>query len=428
MTSASYQLPFVNPPAGADPFASRAVWDTGSEPARATAFSISPPETPPPTDSPVKLCGDSRRGSGLPFKLILRFPTKGNSFVRAAAERVGPSVVRINTERNQPSEAGGKDLFSKFFGGDDLALEDRAKDREQGQGSGFVVDGRQGIIVTNAHVINRADTVLVTFTDGRTFRGVVVGTDELTDLAVIKVELPQWESLPNAPLGDSNSLEVGDWVIAVGNPFGLDNTVTLGIVSCLHRQAAEIGIPEKRVDFLQTDCAINPGNSGGPLLNEFGKVVGINTAIRADAEGISFAIPINYARKIVDVLSQGLPMRHAYIGVQVVTITPGLARQHNTEPGSRGVLPEVGGLLVANIADGSPAEAAGLRSGDVILEMDGRRLRSAGELQCVIAYSDVGQLIKVKTRRGQETIVLNIVAGDLTPLLSAKSGGSPRPK
>lgn len=162
MTSASHQLPFVNPPVSTDPFASRAVWDTGREPAQA-ASSISAPETPPPADSPwssaVRLCSHNRRGS--PFRLVLRFPTKGNSFVRDVAKRVGPSVVRINTERSQPTEAGGKDLFSKFFGGEDLALEERTKDREQGQGSGFVVDGRKGIIVTNAHVINRADTVLV---------------------------------------------------------------------------------------------------------------------------------------------------------------------------------------------------------------------------------------------------------------------------
>jgi S1-C subfamily serine protease len=210
--------------------------------------------------------------------------------------------------------------------------------RERGQGSGFVIDGPRGHVLTNAHVVAGARRVRVTFTDGRTFEARVLGVDAVTDLALLALHTSPVSAssddaadaaalrtdariaaqlLPAAPLGDSRALEVGDWVVAVGNPFGLDNSVTLGIVSALRRTAAEVGIPDKRLDFIQTDAAINPGNSGGPLVNEFGEVVGISTAIRADAEGIGFGIPINTAKRVVDRLAAGRPVQHPYLGIQV---------------------------------------------------------------------------------------------------------------
>ena len=200
-----------------------------------------------------------------------------------------------------------------------------------------MLDGARGHVLTNAHVVAGARGVRCTFTDGRTFEAALLGFDEVTDLALLAILFPPNSSvttrepnahpneanerlmtpLPEAPLGDSGTLDVGDWVVAVGNPFGLDSSVTLGIVSALRRSAAEVGIPDKRLDFIQTDAAINPGNSGGPLVNEFGEVVGISTAIRADAEGIGFAIPINTAKGVVAALAAGRPVQHPYLGIQV---------------------------------------------------------------------------------------------------------------
>ena len=213
-----------------------------------------------------------------------------------------------------------------------------APSRERGQGSGVVIDGSKGHILTNAHVVAGATAMRVTFTDGRIFEARLLGSDDVTDLALLVVVPPRSAyapsadvtpddaaataaaiaalALPQAPLGDSRGLDVGDWVVAVGNPVGLDSSVTLGIVSALRRSAAEVGIPDKRLDFIQTDAAINPGNSGGPLVNEFGEVVGISTAIRADAEGIGFAIPINTAKGVAEALAEGRPVQHPYLGIQ----------------------------------------------------------------------------------------------------------------
>jgi len=203
-----------------------------------------------------------------------------------------------------------------------------------------VIDGLKGHILTNAHVVAGATAMRVTFTDGRTFEARLLGSDDVTDLALLAVVPPRSANahapaaaaapddaaataaaiaalaLPQAPLGDSRGLDVGDWVVAVGNPVGLDSSVTLGIVSALRRSAAEVGIPDKRLDFIQTDAAINPGNSGGPLVNEFAEVVGISTAIRADAEGIGFAIPINTAKGVAEALAEGRPVQHPYLGIQ----------------------------------------------------------------------------------------------------------------
>jgi S1-C subfamily serine protease len=254
-------------------------------------------------------------------------PDTGNrsSFVTAAVDRVGPAVVRIDTERTitrRTDPLFEDPAFRRFFGNDAFSQLPQER-RLRGQGSGFIID-QSGIILTNAHVVDQADKVTVLLKDGRTFQGKVQGADEVTDLAVVKID---GKDLPVADLGDSNQVKVGDWAIAVGNPLGLDNTVTLGIVSTLQRSSAQVGIPDKRLDFIQTDAAINPGNSGGPLLNSLGQVIGINTAIRPDAMGIGFAIPVNQAKAISSQLAKGEKVHHPYLGIRMITLTPELASE-----------------------------------------------------------------------------------------------------
>jgi len=290
-------------------------------------------------------------------------------------------------------------------------LEPEGQRRESGQGSGVILT-EEGVILTNAHVIKNAAKVTVTLTDGRTFEGVVKGSDDYMDLAAVKIK-PQGKRLPTAPLGRSDDLQVGDWVIAIGNAVGLDSTVTLGIVSSLSRSAAEVGIPNKKVDFIQTDAAINPGNSGGPLLNEFGEVIGINTAIRANANGIGFAIPINIAEKAMKELAQGRKIAHAYLGISMSSLTPESARQNNADPNSNVELPEQAGALVLAVAPDTPAAKAGFRKFDLILELAGRPIKTAADAQAAVDRSKVGQPLTIKIMRGQKTLTLSCVAGDL---------------
>ena len=286
------------------------------------------------------------------------------SFVAAAVKRVGNAVVRIDTERtitrNVPDLFYQDPLFKGFFGPDSFQRIPQ-QERLSGQGSGFIVDSN-GYILTNAHVVNQADRVTVTLKDGRHFDGTVEGADELTDLAVVKIDADQ-EDLPVVALGDSDTIDVGDWAIAVGNPLGLDNTVTLGIVSTLKRSSATVGIPDKRLDFIQTDAAINPGNSGGPLLNSKGEVIGINTAIRADAMGIGFAIPINKAKSIQGQLTRGEHVAHPYLGIQIADLTSEMAKRNNEDPNASMIIPEVNGVLIIRVLPDTPAANAGLRRG-----------------------------------------------------------------
>jgi len=329
--------------------------------------------------------------------------TTDESFVATAIRRVGPAVVRIDTEktitRNVPDPFFDDPFFRGFFGPDAFPRMPQ-EERLRGQGSGFIIDDG-GNVLTNAHVVNGADRVTVTLKDGRRFEGTVEGTDELTDLAVVKIDVGQ-DRLPVAPLGDSDQVEVGDWAIAVGNPLGLDNTVTLGIVSTLKRSSASVGIPGKRLEFIQTDAAINPGNSGGPLLNQAGEVIGINTAIRADAMGIGFAIPINKAKEISQRLARGETIAHPYLGVQIATLTPDLAQRTNADPNTGFMLPEVNGVLIVQVMADTPAATAGLRRGDVIVEIDGEPVTTADELQQRVENSEVGQPLQVVVRRGQQ--------------------------
>ncbi|WP_250123318.1 HhoA/HhoB/HtrA family serine endopeptidase [Chroococcidiopsis sp. CCMEE 29] len=334
-----------------------------------------------------------------------------NSFVTTAVNRVGSAVVRIDTERTVTRRLDPifEDPFFRRFFGENLPQQLPAQ-RLQGLGSGVIID-RSGEILTNAHVVNQADRVTVSLKDGRTFEGKVQGADEVTDLAVIKISAGS--DLPVAPLGNSSAVQVGDWAIAVGNPLGFDNTVTLGIVSTLKRSSAQVGIPDKRIDFIQTDAAINPGNSGGPLLNDRGEVIGINTAIRADAMGIGFAIPIDKAKAIKDQLMRGEKISHPYVGVQTLSLTPQLAQQNNNDPNSPFQVPEVNGVLVVRVLPNSPAASAGLRQGDVILQIDGQPVTKAEQLQRIVDSTRVGQVLQMKVQRGNQTQQLAVRTGEL---------------
>ncbi|MFP4253365.1 MAG: HhoA/HhoB/HtrA family serine endopeptidase [Halothece sp.] len=336
--------------------------------------------------------------------------TVTNRFVSLAVEKVGGAVVRIDTERTvtQTNPFADDPFFRRFFGEDFLPNMPRER-RLRGQGSGFIIDS-DGIILTNAHVVQQADQVSVNLKDGRTFDGQVLGADPVTDLAVIKVE---GHDLPTVPLGDSDQVKVGDWAIAVGNPLGLDNTVTLGIISTLSRPSSKVGIPDKRLDFLQTDAAINPGNSGGPLLNDRGEVIGINTAIRADANGIGFAIPVNKAKEIYPRLAQGKRVSHPYIGIRMISLTPELAKQINRDPNTGLLIPEVEGVLVMQVQGDTPAARSGLRRGDVITEIDGTRITSGEQLQRVVENSNVGQKLTFKVRRGDRAETLSLYPAEL---------------
>jgi len=320
------------------------------------------------------------------------------SFVTDAIDRVGPAVVRLDTERtvrrSAPNPFSEDPFFRRFFG-DESFRQPQQEYRQRGQGSGFIIDS-SGIVLTNAHVVSEADAVRVSLRDGRTFRGEVRGMDELSDLAVIKID---GEELPVAPLGNSSDVRVGDWAIALGNPLGLDNTVTLGIVSTLNRSSSQVGIPDKRLNFIQTDAAINPGNSGGPLLNERGEVIGINTAIRANAEGIGFAIPIDKAKAIQGKLARGEPVPHPYIGIRMIDLTPDVARRLNRDPNSLIEVPERNGVLVVRVMPGSPADEGGLKRGDVITRVAGERVESADRLQALVDSSELGRPLELRVWR-----------------------------
>lgn len=339
-------------------------------------------------------------------------PRTSESFVAIAVKRIGPAVVRIDTERTIERRADPilEDPFFRRFFGDDYFPQQPQAERLRGQGSGFIIDS-SGVVLTNAHVVDKADKVTVTLKDGRNFPGKVQGVDRVTDLAVVKLQ--GGTNLPVAPLGDSDAVEVGDWAIAVGNPLGLDNTVTLGIVSTLKRSSAAVGIPDKRLDFIQTDAAINPGNSGGPLLNQKGEVIGINTAIRPDAMGIGFAIPIDKAKQITTTLIRGGKVSHPYLGLQMTTLTPALAAENNNDPNSPIPLPEVNGVLVVQVLPNTPAAKAGLRRGDTILEVDGQPITTADRLQATVENSTVGKPLKLKLLRGQSTMTLDVKTGEL---------------
>ena len=327
-----------------------------------------------------------------------------SSFVTAAVKRVAPSVVRIDTERSVP-RAGLDPVFSdpllREMFGDQLP-----SSRERGQGSGLVIDG-QGLVLTNAHVVDGADRVEVTLADGRDLEGSVLGADPVTDLAVVRIA--GGSGLKAAPLGDSEALEVGDWAIALGTPYGLERTVTLGIVSSLHRNITSLGFSDKRLDLIQTDAAINPGNSGGPLINARGEVVGINTLVRSGpGAGLGFAIPINLAKGVAAQLGKGAPVVHPYLGLQLVPLNPRLARDNNADPNALVQLPERDGALVQRVLPESPAEHAGLRRGDLVVGAADQVVNDPAALLRLVEAARVGESLPLIVLRGDQELSLAI--------------------
>jgi Do/DeqQ family serine protease len=332
------------------------------------------------------------------------------NFIADAVDRVGPAVVRINSSRTVTAKRGGPldDPFFRQFFGDSGADSAPSERQERGTGSGFIISA-DGLVLTNAHVIDQADTVTVALRDGREFSGKVLGTDALTDLAVIRIDA---KNLPMAPLGNSDQLRPGEWAIAIGNPFGLDNTVTAGIISATGRSSADVGIPDKRVGFIQTDAAINPGNSGGPLLNQRGEVIGVNTAIRAQAQGLGFSIPINTAQRIAQELVAKGKVSHPFLGIQMRTLTDNLKQQLNEDPKRPVTISLSQGVVVFGIARNSPAAAAGMQRGDVIVKMNGQAVKTAEAVQTIVDQTTVGQPVPVEVDRSGKTVSLSVRPGE----------------
>ncbi len=323
------------------------------------------------------------------------------------AKRVGPSVVNVSSVRVRrraqgiPAPFGSgdprNDLLERFFGGQGP----RAPQRQSGVGSGFIIEAN-GTILTNYHVVGEADRIAVTLADGKTFEAKVIGKDQKTDVAVIKVDAGR--ELPAVALGDSDRLEVGEWVIAIGNPFGLDHTVTSGIVSAKGRR---IGAGPYD-NFIQTDASINPGNSGGPLLNLRGEVVGINTAIFSQTGGnigIGFAIPTNSVKDLLPQLRDKGRVVRGYLGTTVQKITPEIADSL--------ALKRSDGALVAEVVRGGPAEKAGVKVGDIITEFDRKKIEDSSDLPAVVARIAPGTSVPVQIYREGKQLTLPITIGEL---------------
>jgi Do/DeqQ family serine protease len=322
------------------------------------------------------------------------------NFVTQVVQKVGPAVVRINSSRTVRSRIPDEfndPFFRRFFGSQLPQSRERV---ERGTGSGFIISG-DGRILTNAHVVDGADTVTVTLKDGRTLEGKVIGKDELTDVAVVKV---QAENLPSVAIGNSDKLQPGEWAIAIGNPLGLDNTVTTGIISATGRSSNLIGAADKRVEYIQTDAAINPGNSGGPLLNSRGEVIAMNTAIIQGAQGLGFAIPINTAQRISSQLIATGKVEHPYLGIQMMGLTPQLKENINSNPNSGLSVNEDKGVLVVTVVPNSPAAKAGIRAGDVIQKLGGQAVTDPSSVQKVVENSQVGGDLRMELRRNGQNL------------------------
>ena len=316
------------------------------------------------------------------------------------AQRVSPAVVNISTETTvvvpgypfyfffgPHGEEQERNFLKRFFGN-----VPNMKFRQQALGSGIIIE-KDGYIVTNNHVISGAQKIKVILSDGRTFKGRVIGADPKTDLALVKIDA---SNLPALQFGDSDQIRPGDWVIAVGNPFGLEHTVTQGIISATGR-AIGAGPYE---NFLQTDAPINPGNSGGPLVNVLGAVIGINTAIIKSGQGIGFAIPSNTAKDIISQLKANGRVIRGWIGVAVESVTTELAKVFG--------LKKAKGAVVADLVSGGPADKAGIRRGDIIVSFDGKQISQVNDLVRIVAETPVGKHAEIKMIRNGKEITRQI--------------------
>jgi len=328
-----------------------------------------------------------------------------HNFVSDAVKNVGPAVVKIDTERLVERQQFDPTLLDPLLR-DLLGEPGITPDRERGQGSGVIID-KNGLVLTNAHVVERVDNVSVTLADGKICDGQVLGTDAVTDLALVKID--DLTNTSFAPLGNSEDLEVGDWAIALGTPYGLEKTVTLGIVSSLHRDINSLGFSDKRLDLIQTDAAINPGNSGGPLINSNGEVIGINTLVRSGpGAGLGFAIPINLAKNVSDQLLKNGEVIHPYLGVQLISLNPKIAKEHNKDPNSLVQLPERSGALIQSVIPNSPAEKAGLRRGDLVIAAENISIEEPKALLDEVEKAQIGKIFLLDVLRDNKEIKINI--------------------
>jgi Do/DeqQ family serine protease len=321
----------------------------------------------------------------------------------AVADRVTPSVVNVSTtpKRSPTGPTEEPQRFREFFGDEfyERYFRRRPRDEPRASGSGVIVDPA-GYILTNNHVIENAQDITVRLSDARKFTATLVGRDPKTDLAVLKVEAPS--PLPAAELGDSERLRVGQWVVAIGNPFGLDRTVTVGIVSATARTRVGVTTYE---NFIQTDASINPGNSGGPLLNLDGRVIGINTAIVAAGQGIGFSIPITEAKAVMSQLIARGKVVRGWLGIVIQDVTDELASSFGVR--------ERDGVLVSDVMKGGPGEAAGLRPGDVIVDLAGAKIREVPDLQRRVANVAPGQTVAVGVIRDRKPQRLSVRVGEM---------------
>ena len=342
---------------------------------------------------------ESRTSAGLP------------DFVNLA-KKVKPLVVNISTTQVSEGRGSPQEFGSPFGGGEEDPFNDfwrrffgnpqpRGPQRQRSLGSGFIIDG-DGSILTNNHVVENASKIVVKLSNDQEYEAKVIGRDQKTDIAIIKINATT--SLPVAGLGDSDQLEVGEWVVAIGNPFGLDSTVTSGIVSAKGRHIGQGPYD----NFIQTDASINPGNSGGPLINLRGEVIGINTAIFSRTGGnigIGFAIPINLVKELLPQLRGKGKVTRGYLGVLIQKVTPEIGESLGMEKSY--------GALVANVSKDGPADKAGVKVGDVIVEFDGKEVKDSGDLPIIVARTPVDKKVRMKVLRDKKEIALSVAVGEL---------------
>ncbi|PZV18099.1 MAG: serine protease [Leptolyngbya sp.] len=321
-------------------------------------------------------------------------------YVADIVAQVGPAVVRIDSSRAVEQPLNNPDFGSLF--GQGRQEQEQPQRVQRGTGSGFITSA-DGRIFTNAHVVAGADTVSVVLKDGRRFKGEVIGSDETTDVAVIKINA---SGLPTVKLGDSDRLLPGQAAIAIGNPLGLDNTVTQGIISATGRSGADFG-SSSRVNFIQTDTAINPGNSGGPLINSKGEVIGMNTAIIQGASGIGFAVPIATAQRVADQLITTGKVDHPYLGIQMAELSPELREQINRREGDVRVAQDQGVIVLA-VQPNSPAAAGGLKAGDVVEAIGGTAVQASKQVQQQVESAKIGNPLQITVKRNGQSVNLTV--------------------
>jgi serine protease Do len=328
-----------------------------------------------------------------------------NNFVVEVVEKVEPAVVQINTSRTirnqvpQLPDTFNDPFFRRFFG-DTVPIQPQER-VVRGLGSGFVIDPN-GRILTNAHVVNDADTVTVSFSNGRTFEGKVLGKDSVSDVAVVQIP---GNSLPTVEIANSDTLKPGQWAVAIGNPLGLQQTVTVGVISAINRS---LNLSTRPSSYIQTDAAINPGNSGGPLLNARGQVIGVNTAIIQGAEGIGFAIPIDTAQRIAQQLITQGKVEYPYLGLQMLTLTPEVKQRINNYPNSNVRILANQGILIVRVVPNSPASRIGLRPGDVIQEINNQPVTTSEDIQKILEKNGLNNNLQIQVLRNEQNLQFTV--------------------